>query len=42
MMKRKEKIGPGIDLGGCTLVNEAMRGGFVRDPNIGRIVGADE
>lgn len=42
LAKRKELIGPGIDRGGCTLVNEEMREGFVQNPGVWRIVGADE
>lgn len=42
LRKRKETIGAGIDRGGCTLVNEAMREGFVQNPGIWRVVGAGE
>lgn len=39
--KRKRDIGPGIDRGGCTLVNEARRSTFVQSPGIRRVVDAD-
>lgn len=39
LSRRKELIGAGIDRGGCTLVNEAMREGFVQNPGIWRVVG---
>ena len=41
MEKRKRDIGPGIDRGGCTLVNEARRSTFVQSPGIRRVVDAD-
>lgn len=41
MEKRKRDIGPGIDRGGCTLVNEARRSTFVQNPGIRRVVDAD-
>jgi len=42
MAKRKEMIGPGIDKGGCTLINEEMRAIFVQNPKIRRIVALNE
>ena len=42
MTKRKQTIGPGIDRGGCTLINEEMRGIFVQNPGIRRVVALDE
>ena len=41
MKVRKAKIGPGIDRGGCTLVNEARRATFLQNPGIRRVVDAD-
>lgn len=41
MEKRKRDIGPGIDRGGCTLVNEARRSTFVQSPGIRRVVNVD-
>jgi len=38
MAVRKEKIGVGIDRGGCTLVNEERRKTFVQNPGISRVV----
>lgn len=42
MAKRKENIGPGIDRGGCTLINEEMREIFIQNPGIRRVVALDE
>lgn len=42
MTKRKENIGPGIDRGGCTLINEEMRQIFVQNPGVRRIIGMDD
>ena len=41
MEKRKRDIGPGIDRGGCTLVNEHRRSTFVQSPGIRRVVDAN-
>ncbi|RMZ87100.1 hypothetical protein DV736_g5671, partial [Chaetothyriales sp. CBS 134916] len=41
MEARKAKIGPGIERGGCTLVNEARRATFVQNPRLRRVVDAD-
>ena len=41
MAARKEKIGVGIDRGGCTLVNEERRKTFVQNPGISRVVDED-
>lgn len=41
LAKRKEMIGPGIDRGGCTLVNEALRKTFEQNPGIRRVVERD-
>jgi hypothetical protein len=41
MEVRKEKTGPGIDRGGCTLVNDARRSTLVQNANIARIVEVD-
>ena len=41
MEKRKRDIGPGIDRGGCTLVNEARRSTFVQSPGVRRVVDGD-
>jgi hypothetical protein len=41
MAARKEKIGVGIDRGGCTLVNDERRKTFVQNPGISRIVDED-
>lgn len=38
MAVRKAKIGPGLDRGGCTLMNEARRSTFIQAPGISRIV----
>lgn len=38
---RKEKIGVGIDRGGCTLINDEMRKTFAHNPGISRIVDYD-
>lgn len=42
MQKRKETIGPGIDRGGCTLINQEMREIFVQNPGVRRIVPLNE
>lgn len=42
LAKRKEMIGPGIDRGGCTLVNEAFRETFEQNPGIRRVVGRND
>lgn len=42
LAKRKEVIGAGIDRGGCTLVDEELRGTFVQNPGIRRVVGRNE
>jgi len=42
MEKRKEKIGPGIDRGGCTLITEEMRETFVQNPGIRRVILRDK
>lgn len=42
MRKRKEKIGPGIDRGGCTLINQEMREILVQNPGVRRIVPLNE
>lgn len=42
MRKRKEKIGPGVDRGGCTLINQEMREILVQNPGIRRIVSLNE
>jgi len=41
MKARKEKIGVGIDRGGCTLVNDEMRKTFVHNPGISKVVDYD-
>jgi hypothetical protein len=41
MKVRKERIGVGIDRGGCTLVNDEMRKTFVHNPGISGIVDYD-
>lgn len=41
MVARKEKIGVGIDRGGCTLVNDERRNTFVQNPGISRVVDYD-
>lgn len=41
MQKRREKIGPGIDRGGCTLITEDMRDTFVQNPAIRRVIKDD-
>jgi hypothetical protein len=41
MEARKAQIGPGIDRGGCTLVNDARRATLVQNANIARVVDAD-
>jgi len=41
MAARKEKIGVGIDRGGCTLVNDERRKTFVQNPGISRVVDYD-
>ena len=41
MEAKKAKIGPGIDRGGCTLVNDARRSTFVQNPGVRRVVDAD-
>jgi hypothetical protein len=41
MQARKANIGPGIDRGGCTLVNDARRATLVQNPGIRRVVDAD-
>ena len=38
MEARKKAIGPGIERGGCTLVNEERRSTFVQNPGVRRIV----
>lgn len=42
MAERKKKIGPGIDRGGCTLINEEMRRLFIQNPGIRRVVALSE
>jgi hypothetical protein len=41
MKARKEKIGVGIDRGGCTLVNDEMRKAFAHNPGISKVVDYD-
>ncbi|OQV09759.1 hypothetical protein CLAIMM_13847 isoform 3 [Cladophialophora immunda] len=41
MAARKAKIGPGIDRGGCILVNEARRATLIQNPGIQRVVDGD-
>ncbi|KIW82113.1 hypothetical protein Z517_05140 [Fonsecaea pedrosoi CBS 271.37] len=41
MAARKAKIGPGLDRGGCILVNEARRSTLIQNPGIQRVVDAD-
>ena len=41
MKARKEQIGPGMDRGGCTLVNEARRTTLVQDGDIARVIEFD-
>ena len=41
MAARKEKVGVGIDRGGCTLVNDERRKTFVQNPKISRVVDYD-
>ncbi|EXJ74770.1 uncharacterized protein A1O5_01465 [Cladophialophora psammophila CBS 110553] len=41
MAARKAKIGPGIDRGGCVLVNEARRATLIQNPGIQRVVDED-
>ena len=38
MEARKKAIGPGIERGGCTLVNEERRSTFVQNPGVRRVV----
>lgn len=38
---KKQKIGPGLDRGGCTLVNEARRATFVQNEGLAREVDYD-
>lgn len=42
LAKRKEMIGPGIDRGGCTLVDEEFRATLEQNPGIRRVVGRNE
>lgn len=42
MELRKRDIGPGVDRGGCTLVTQAMREGFIDNPGIRRVVGSED
>ncbi|KAK5078581.1 hypothetical protein LTR64_003005 [Lithohypha guttulata] len=39
--KRKEKMGPGLDRGGCTLVTQEMRETFVQNPGVRQVVAWD-
>jgi len=41
MSAHKEKVGPGIDRGGCILVNEARRATLIQNQRIQRPVEAD-
>jgi len=41
MEARKAKIGPGIDKGGCILVNEARRSTLIQNQGLARVVDAD-
>ena len=38
MSAKKAKIGPGLDRGGCILVNEEMRATLIQNPGIQRVV----
>ena len=40
--KRKREIGPGIDKGGATLVNDKRRHGFVDDEEDDEVVDRDD
>ncbi|RMD43784.1 hypothetical protein DV735_g1380, partial [Chaetothyriales sp. CBS 134920] len=40
MQARKARIGPGLERGGCTLVNDARRDTFVQNPGVRRVVDA--
>ncbi|KIX04356.1 uncharacterized protein Z518_05224 [Rhinocladiella mackenziei CBS 650.93] len=41
MVAWKAKVGPGIDRGGCILVNEARRATLLQNPGIARVVDAN-
>lgn len=41
MEKRKMMVGPGIERGGCTLVNEKRREGWVGNAGVRRVVPGD-
>lgn len=41
MEARKAALGPGIDKGGCVLVNEARRATLTQNPGIRRVVDAN-
>ena len=41
MQRHKENVGPGLDRGGCTLVNAARAATLVHDADLMRVVDAD-
>jgi len=42
MEARKVKLGPGIDRGGCTLVNEARRSTLIQNQGLARVIDPDD
>jgi hypothetical protein len=42
MEVKKERVGPGMDRGGCTLVNKERRATLLQNEGIARVVDDDD